>query len=84
MLCSSVQMSSKTFLILRRTERDIIINVRRSSCKVPLLLADFNETLIFLQILEKYSNVKFQANPSSCSMRTDRRTDRYDVANSLC
>ena len=35
---------SKIFLILRRIQRDIIINVRRSSCKVPLFLSDFNET----------------------------------------
>jgi hypothetical protein len=35
----SVQLLSETFLILRRTQRDII-NVHRSSCKVPLLLSD--------------------------------------------
>jgi hypothetical protein len=29
---------SETFLILRRTERDIIINVLRSSCKVLVIL----------------------------------------------
>jgi hypothetical protein len=35
---------SETFLIVRRIKRDITINVHRSSCKVPLLLSDFNET----------------------------------------
>jgi hypothetical protein len=35
---------SEKFLILRIIQRDIIINVRRSSCKVPLLLSDFNRT----------------------------------------
>ena len=35
---------SKTFHILRRSERDIIINVHRSSCKVPASSLDFNET----------------------------------------
>jgi len=31
-------------ITLRRTLRDVIINVHRSSCKVPLFLPDFNET----------------------------------------
>jgi hypothetical protein len=38
------QLLFETFLILKRIQRDIIINVHRSSCKVPLLLSDFNET----------------------------------------
>jgi hypothetical protein len=37
----SVQLLSETFLILRRIQRDIIINVHRSSCKVPVILARF-------------------------------------------
>ena len=47
---------SKTFLILRRTEPDTIINVHRSSCKVPIVLlylSDFNQTWIFWQIFGK-------------------------------
>jgi len=39
---SYLQLLSGTFLILRRIQRDIIINVHKSSCKVPLLLSDFN------------------------------------------
>ena len=31
---------SETFLILSRTGRDMIINVYRSACEVPLLLSD--------------------------------------------
>jgi hypothetical protein len=37
----SLYLLSETFLILRRTERDITINVHRSSCKVPLILVRF-------------------------------------------
>ena len=32
---------SETFVILRRTERDMIENVYRSSCKVPFILIRF-------------------------------------------
>jgi hypothetical protein len=35
---------SEMFLILRRIEQDIIINVHRSTCEVYLPLSDFNET----------------------------------------
>ena len=37
----------EVLLILRRIQRENVINVRRYSCKVPLLLPDFNETWIF-------------------------------------
>jgi hypothetical protein len=37
----SLQLLSETFLILIRTQRDIIINVHRSSCKVPVILVRF-------------------------------------------
>ena len=32
---------SEIFLILRRTQRDIVINVKTSSCKVPSILVRF-------------------------------------------
>jgi hypothetical protein len=40
----SLQLLSETFLNLRRTERDMIINIHRSSRKVPVSLSDCNET----------------------------------------
>jgi len=37
----SLQYFSETFLILKKTERDIIINLYRPSCKVPVILVRF-------------------------------------------
>jgi len=34
----SPQQLSETFLILRRIQRDITLNVHKSACKVPLIL----------------------------------------------
>ena len=56
----SLQLLSETFLILRRSKRDMIKNVYRSSCKVLLLFwSEFNGTKFSRQILEKFSNIKF-------------------------
>jgi hypothetical protein len=76
---SSVQLLLETFLILRRIEREIIINVHRSSCKVPLFLSNFKETWIlstdFRKILKyKISWKSVQWEPS-CSMRTGRHNE---------
>ena len=60
-----LQLLSETFHILRRIQRDIIMNVHRYSCKVPLFLTDFNETWFFWQIFEKSSNIMFHQNPSN-------------------
>jgi hypothetical protein len=60
----SVQLLLETFLILRRIQRDIVINVQMSSCKVPVIFV-FNKTLIFRQIFEKVSDIKFNQNPSN-------------------
>jgi hypothetical protein len=43
--CFPIQLLSETFLIHRKTERHII-NVHRSSRKVPVILPDFYESLI--------------------------------------
>jgi len=58
---------SELFLILRRTERDTIKNLYCSSWKVRVFLSDFNKTEFSRLIFEKYSNIKFNGNPSSRS-----------------
>jgi hypothetical protein len=84
----SSQLLSETYLILCRTEHDII-NVLRSSYKVPVschILMNSNETGIFstdfckmikYQILWKSAQWK-----QICTMWTERQTDRFDKANS--
>jgi len=37
----SLKILPKTFLILRRIKRDIIISIHRASCKIPTLLVRF-------------------------------------------
>jgi hypothetical protein len=37
----SIERLPKTLLILRRIQRDLSINVRKSSCKVPVILVKF-------------------------------------------
>ena len=57
----SLQLLSETFLILRRTESDIIINVNRSSCKVPVNF--------FLMFMSPYVVIIFQyRNPNKMHM----------------
>jgi hypothetical protein len=54
----SLQLLSETYLILRRTERDMITHVY---CSISIKL-EFSR-----QIFEKYTSIKFHENPSSGS-----------------
>jgi hypothetical protein len=75
--------------------RDIITNVKTSSCKVAVILVRFQLNLNFLDTFRKKgsSSIKFNEKPSSGSRvvpcgetdgRVDRQTDRHrlDQANS--
>jgi hypothetical protein len=81
---------SETFLITRRTERDMIKIYIGRHVQYPLFLLRFNETLIFsknFQKKKKYSNIKFHENPSSGNSvvpcrQTDGQTSRHDEAHS--
>jgi hypothetical protein len=63
-LLFSLQFLPETFLILRRNERDIVLNVQTSSCKVRFLVKPEFSRQIFR---EKGLNIKFHQNPSSSS-----------------
>ena len=88
----SIQHVYDTFLILRRTEQDMIKNVYRYSCKEPVILVRYYWILNFLNRFskKKEKTLKYQISwksvhwEPSCSIRTDGRTDRHDEGNSRC
>jgi hypothetical protein len=79
----SVQLLSETLFILRRTERDMIGNAYWSTCKVPFISCPILIKLkVSRQIFEKYSNIKFNENPSSGSrVFPGGRMDRHEGDN---
>jgi len=75
----SVQLLSKTFLILKRTERDVIKKMYIDlHVKYPIFMSDFNETRIFwiyFRRIRKYQiSWKSVHWEPSCSMRTNGQT----------
>jgi len=68
------------FLVLRRVQRDTIVNIHRSSCKVPVNLVRVWWKLNFLstkfrKILKYRISWKYVQWQPSFSMRTDGQTD---------
>jgi len=71
------QRLSETFLTLRRTERDIAMNVHGSSGTVVAIMLNVNETCTFRHVFEKYSKIKFHGNSCGGSRVVPcRQTDR--------
>jgi hypothetical protein len=82
----SLQLLSETFLIPRKIQRDFIINVHRSSRKLPIILVTCQWNLHFLDgCLKNFHILNFIKIPPVGAefFHMDRRTDRYDEANCL-
>ena len=73
----SLQLLSETFLIPRRTERDMIKTVYRSSRTAPLVLSIFNKTGIFSADFPKKNFMK------RCQLGAESfQADRHDAGDS--
>jgi hypothetical protein len=76
---------SETFFILRRTKRDMVKNVYRALCKVPVIPGIFERNLNFLDGFYKniYISNFMKIRPVGAQLfHADRRTERPDEANS--
>jgi len=84
--CFSLKLLSETFLILRRNQRDIIINVNISSFKVSVNLFRFYSNLNFPYKFSKnlliLNFIKIRQIGAEL-FNADRQTDRHDEAQSL-
>ena len=80
----SLQALSETVSILKRIERNIVINVQRLHVKYPLFLSDSNETLIFPNRFSKNNQISNFIKIRSVKaelLQADGRTDTHDEAN---
>ena len=79
----SLQLLSETFLILRRIQRDTVINVYTSSCRISSIVLRYWWNLNFRDIFS--NNFQIYWKPvlwePSCCMRTDGQTDKQNEAN---
>ena len=85
-VCFSLQLLPESSFILRIIQIHILIDVRRSSYKVPTFLSDFNEPWICWHIFEKKKrnlNIKVYQNASIGSrVALCWRTETRDETNS--
>jgi len=80
-----LQIMSGKFLILRRIQRVIVINVQTSSCKVPIILVRFYSNLNFLDGFSKHNQISHFTKilPVGAEFFHEKgRTDRQNEANS--
>jgi hypothetical protein len=78
----SLQLFSRTFLILKIIQLDIVINVKRSSSKVPVILVRFYWNLNFLDRFSDEAQRPHFIKIHSVGPRCSMRTDGYDEVNS--
>ena len=78
----SLQLLSEIFLITRRIQLDIVINVQTPACKVPVILVRFSRNFNFLNIFSKNTQISnftkirtVGADLFHADERSDRRTD---------
>ena len=78
-----LQLLFETFLVLKKIKRNVVINVKTSSCKV-LAISDAFEWNLYFQGRFYKKNIKYKASSKfvqcepNWSMPTDGRKDRHD------
>jgi hypothetical protein len=81
-----LQLLSETFVIVRRIQRDIIINVHRSSCKVPVILVRSYWNFKFLDRMSKYTQISnlMKIRPVGAELfPADGQTERHETRTRL-